>query len=660
MSMGNPLISVIMPVYNGEKYLRDAIDSILNQTFTDFEFIILNDGSTDRTEEIILSYDDPRIRYIKNEINLDISETMNKGIRYAKGKYIARMDADDISLPERFERQIAIFNSFTMIQVVFSTVQLINQEGNMIENWKDDINCISQEEIYTLLPKKNCLANPTVMMMTDIIRNYSYNRRSKHSEDYNLWLRMMSDGISFYKIKEPLLKYRIHDNSVTQMSNKERAGSYKKNILAKVHFVLEKIRKFSFNFFDIKVLKYLLLDIFSFLKIFFKDLTKSFFITLGKLFYFFYPKKLKSNIIVFFPRYHMGGAEKVHGDILEAIAEMKPIVIICNKSNDDLFKNKFKRHALEMIDASWLSTNRIIRNLMLGYLGSIINNGDSRVTLFGCYCSFFYDLLPCLKKEKYYAIDLIHAFSPGYKYPAEIYTLPYLPYLSKRVVINPQVYQDFKKLYKQENIDPQELKKIEIIENGVCVPTSLNNKNMQKFNILYVGRCSPEKRVYLIGRIAYKCHQLGLPVEFTLIGPNKECIEKKYEDYCRFVGKVENLKQYYNESHIILITSEYEGFPMVIMEAMTYGIVPIATNVGGIGHHIKNGRNGFLIDEKDEKKIVSQFVNDIQNLIDEDLFKKMSHNVFEYSKNNFSNVNFESKYQKLFSTYVKNKQESIR
>ena len=95
-----------MAVYNGEKYLCEAIESMLNQTYTNFEFLIINDGSTDTTEEIILSYKDERIRYIKNEQNLKLIASLNKGLVLANGKYIARMDADDISMLERLEKQV--------------------------------------------------------------------------------------------------------------------------------------------------------------------------------------------------------------------------------------------------------------------------------------------------------------------------------------------------------------------------------------------------------------------------------------------------------------------------------------------------------------------------------------------------------------------------
>ena len=97
-----PKISVIMPAYNAEKYLREAIDSILGQTFTDFELIVINDCSRDDTEQIILSYQDPRIVYLKNEKNLGVAGTLNRGLEVARGAYIARMDADDRSVPDRF------------------------------------------------------------------------------------------------------------------------------------------------------------------------------------------------------------------------------------------------------------------------------------------------------------------------------------------------------------------------------------------------------------------------------------------------------------------------------------------------------------------------------------------------------------------------------
>src|SRR4051812_30773328 len=130
--MKNPKISVVMPVLNGEKYLREATESILNQTFKDFEFIIINDGSTDRTEEIIQSFADPRIVYIKNEKNVGLSRVFNQGIRAAQGTYIARMDADDISLLHRFEKELEYLENNPKIDIVGSAMMIIDAEGKKV------------------------------------------------------------------------------------------------------------------------------------------------------------------------------------------------------------------------------------------------------------------------------------------------------------------------------------------------------------------------------------------------------------------------------------------------------------------------------------------------------------------------------------------------
>ncbi|MFT5919102.1 MAG: glycosyltransferase involved in cell wall biosynthesis, partial [Granulosicoccus sp.] len=124
-----PLVTVLLPVYNAEKFLEQAIRSVLDQTFTEFEFLIINDGSTDRSEEIIVSFNDSRIRYIKNETNLKLIKTLNKGIEFASGKYIARMDADDISLPTRFEQQVALLEKQPEIGVCGTNCIIFTTKG---------------------------------------------------------------------------------------------------------------------------------------------------------------------------------------------------------------------------------------------------------------------------------------------------------------------------------------------------------------------------------------------------------------------------------------------------------------------------------------------------------------------------------------------------
>ena len=144
----HPLVTVLMAVYNGEKYLREAIESILDQTYTNFEFLIINDGSSDRTEEIILSYNDKRIRYIKNEQNLKLIASLNKGLDLAKGEFIARMDADDISLPERLEKQINFLEKHPEIGLLGSWVRTLGLTNNRNIIFKQGHNTIRIQLLF--------------------------------------------------------------------------------------------------------------------------------------------------------------------------------------------------------------------------------------------------------------------------------------------------------------------------------------------------------------------------------------------------------------------------------------------------------------------------------------------------------------------------------
>lgn len=212
------LISVIMPVYNAEKYLKESIESILNQTYKNFEFIIINDGSTDDSLKIINYYaaKDNRIRIISRE-NKGLVYSLNQGIKLAKGKYIARMDADDISIIDRFEKQIKYFDK-NEVDILGSFMKYfgditendLSQECNMNSNINDQ-NC----EIAFL---KSCaLCHSSVMMKKSIFRNLiEYNCNFSHGEDYDLWLRALKSGYKIKKIEKVLVNMRCHNDSKTK------------------------------------------------------------------------------------------------------------------------------------------------------------------------------------------------------------------------------------------------------------------------------------------------------------------------------------------------------------------------------------------------------------------------------------------------------------
>lgn len=224
--MKDPKVTVIMPVYNGEKYLNEAIDSILGQTFKDFEFLIINDGSTDKTGEILESYNDPRIKIIDNEKNIGLTKSLNKGLKLARGEYIARQDADDISMTERLEKEVLFLDHNKNIALVGTYYYMINEKGKILNTAKLLTN---SEEIKIGLLKGNRFGHGSVMFRGECVKEVGYYREELGPvEDYDLWLRI-SDRYDIANIPEPLYKWRININSV---SVKEKSLQDKYALLA--------------------------------------------------------------------------------------------------------------------------------------------------------------------------------------------------------------------------------------------------------------------------------------------------------------------------------------------------------------------------------------------------------------------------------------------
>lgn len=255
----NPKVTVLMPVYNAERYLRDAIDSILAQSFTDFELLIINDGSTDGSVEIIASFSDPRIRVVHNNRNLGLVATLNKGIDLARGNYIARMDNDDISLPKRLEEQVACLDADSSLSVVAVKVTLIDELGREIGSWSSDKYGTDTHEICRNLPLVCCIAHPGIMARKNVLSSYRYDPAWKNIEDYNLWLRLCADGYLIGKIDKALLKLRMHEGQTTQTNMQLRSGRL--GIKLKAYFLFSRIAHLKLSRFEGRVFIGLLRDL---------------------------------------------------------------------------------------------------------------------------------------------------------------------------------------------------------------------------------------------------------------------------------------------------------------------------------------------------------------------------------------------------------------
>lgn len=218
----HPKVSVLMPVYNGEKYLKEAIDSILNQTFTDFEFLIIDDGSRDNSVEIINSYQDPRIKLVQNKTNLKLITTLNKGLALAKGEYIARMDCDDFSLPQRFEKQISYLDIHNDIGVLGTGFELMDARGNSFTS----IQFPTQSNVLKWSLFFYCpIAHPTVVMRRSIVNQVGgYNSEAVYCEDYDLWIRV-AKTTQIGNLPDVLVKIRKHDANVTNVFSRQHQSN---------------------------------------------------------------------------------------------------------------------------------------------------------------------------------------------------------------------------------------------------------------------------------------------------------------------------------------------------------------------------------------------------------------------------------------------------
>jgi len=222
-----PKISVIMSVYNTETYLEEAINSILYQSFIDFEFLIADDFSTDNSGMILelCARKDDRIKIFTNKKNFGLTKNLNKLLQLANGEYIARMDADDISELNRFEKQIDFLENHKNIDIVGSFSKNINKKGEITGSRTMPI---MHTDIIRLLPKLCPISHPTVMFRKESLEKIGfYNVKYKRSQDYDMWFRAAAAGLEFYNIPEFLFKYRMDDNYMSRKSFKDSWRDFK-------------------------------------------------------------------------------------------------------------------------------------------------------------------------------------------------------------------------------------------------------------------------------------------------------------------------------------------------------------------------------------------------------------------------------------------------
>jgi glycosyltransferase involved in cell wall biosynthesis len=209
-----PTISVVMPVYNGEKYVGRAIESILRQTFLDFEFLIVDDGSTDATPTLLGEYAarDARIRLLAQPHNTGVAAAGSRGCRETRGRYIARMDADDVSVPSRFAKQVAYLDAHSDVGILGGNIREFDERGARAEIWRRPT---EPNVIAWFLLFGNCIAHPTVMMRRDVFERFGPYRDCA-CEDYDFWLRAHSET-KMANLPDVLVHYCIREDQASKL-----------------------------------------------------------------------------------------------------------------------------------------------------------------------------------------------------------------------------------------------------------------------------------------------------------------------------------------------------------------------------------------------------------------------------------------------------------
>ena len=369
------------------------------------------------------------------------------------------------------------------------------------------------------------------------------------------------------------------------------------------------------------------------------------FVVLGKLAGTIFPLKPQRNVFLFFPASDIGGSVKVNADITECIKDQKPVIIFSKRPMNNQFRSLFEIEGVRIIDLHKYIDYKIyhfVNFFFRGVLAAWINKSDQPV-IFGGESIFFYKMLPHVRKDTR-KIELCHLNT------WINYSLAFAKYIDFRIFSTPKIKRDVEELYDRNHLPQSFFKKLIFIDNKVDIPpfTETTNNILQ---VLYVGRGAPQKRVHLIIEIAKEMQRANDAVHFSFVGDVEALVPVDVREYVTLHGNVGNVKELhdiYMRSDVLILTSAYEGLPIVIMDMMARGKIVISTAVDGIPDYISHFDNGLLITETEETKIIQQGIELLRLLIAKpDLKGKIEKQSYQYAREHFSGETFCQSYRKL-------------
>ncbi len=354
------------------------------------------------------------------------------------------------------------------------------------------------------------------------------------------------------------------------------------------------------------------------------------------------------DLFFFFPGYGIGGAEIVNADVIASFPDKQICIFFTKKSANDKMLDHFTLANTEWHDISrWTDNKKKYWQSFTwrGICSSIINSQATPPVVFNGQCNFAYKLSPWINKN-IRQVELIHMNVS----PFNFITIPFVKFYQARIMVTKNVIAEFKNLYKRLGVPEKYAQKIILINNKIDLPEKEPGAEAKigTLKIFYAGRGGYQKRIWLMVKIAGRLIESNAPVEFHFAGDFRDELPEKLPSTIIYHGILvrNEMNDFIVDKDILLMTSLFEGFPLIIMEAMSRGVVSVTTAVDGIVDHITNGYNGLLISEEDETKIVEEGAKAIEELCkNRTLLKQLSQNAIDYAYKNFNAEVFEKSYR---------------
>ncbi len=365
-----------------------------------------------------------------------------------------------------------------------------------------------------------------------------------------------------------------------------------------------------------------------------------------------FKRKKKSSLFFFLDRYAIGGAQRVYLNIFESVNDIQKTVYFTRKSQDDKLKDIFySLPSTECHDIHIWCDNLLFRLFSVHYFAFYLNRHAGAKVL-GSNSTFFYDMLPFLNKH-IKRIELLHNFSYGKK-GMEFFGLANHHLLDVRMVIDKITKENIIHQYRDFKIPAKYNEKIWVEEYGVDIPQPVVKPTIPPLKVLYAGRGTRQKRIWLLNKIAEYFLLNNKPVEFTFAGSMSDELSETVKTSSQVLGAIGNQKDMnglFASHHVIILTSAFEGFPVVVKEGMSYGCVPVVTALPGNKIHLQHLSNALLIENADnENEVVQEAINNIELLLSRpDLLKSLSENAYLYAQKKFGKQGFLATYRKLLS-----------